>query len=965
MKPEDSVLNKRISRRNFLQASAILGGALGTVGVLSPILGRAQAPGIYSIPGPNPVDTAEGMRLIRSVCLMCHSACGVQYLVDPTGRLLKVDGNPYHPNNSDPHLPYDTAPSTVARARLCAKGQAGMEQAYTPLRIKHPLKRVGPRGSGEWEVITWDQAFTEIIEGGDLFGEGHVDGLRAIRDLDNPADPNAPELGPKANQMVFAVGRHEHGRKEFTDPFWKYAYGTINYRNDHTSICELSHHVAFAAMFQGKTHLKPDILNSKYIIWFGTSPLEANFPMIALSRKLMEFKKRGGKMVVVDPRFSNSAAKADVWVPVKPGTDAALALGIARWILDNGKYDEAFLRNTDKAGANAGDEASWSNATYLVRLDDNSLLHASDAGIEGGGDEWVVASNGEPVIYDSVEQADLEADLEVNGIPCKSAFMLYRERVQEKTIPEYAEICDVDVALIEQIASDFAAAGKQAVADCYRGAVQHTNGTYNAMAIIGLNLLMGNVDWKGGLVAGGSHWHEDGSKSSNKYDLKSNWPLKDDPKRVSPSGALISRDNKSSIKYEDTTEFKQNGYPAKRPWFPLANMIWQEVFAGIDQGYPYPVKALMLVMADPAFTTPAGQLIEETLKDTSKLPLYVCVDRVMSEAAAVADYILPDVGFPERYETPHVSPAIQTKTSGVRQPFWQEEDGHILPKVKKVLPDTMDLIDMLVEIGRRMDLAGIGDDAFGPGLPMNEARDWFSKTIANLAVESGGVPGATEEEQVRYLLARGGRFEDADKAYDGDKVAHKFGERIDFYLEKYATTRNVMTGDFFDGLPKYEPIQDAKGNLVEDSDYPFHLTTYKPVMHTQSRTIENDLLLSLMDTNFVEIHEDDAKVLGVKTGDRVRVTSRSNQEGVVGHAHVGLSVKRGIVAIAMSFGHWQYGAQGWKTDRESVEADAIRGAGVNSNLVMRVDESVGNVALQDLIGGSVSFYDTRVNLETV
>ncbi len=532
---EDNMLNRKISRRQFMKSSLILGGTVGAAGVLSPLSVFAAGEGaipVYSIPGPNPIDTAKGMRIVRGVCLMCHSACGIQCLVDPTGRLVKIDGNPYHPNTRDPHLPYDTAPSVVERSRICAKGQAGMEQVYTPIRIKHPLKRIGPRGSGEWEVISWDKAFTEIIEGGDLFGEGHVDGLRAIRDLNTPIDPEAPELGPKANQFVFAVGRHDHGRKEFTDAFWKNAYGTINFRNDHTSVCELTHHVTYALMFGGKNHLKPDILNSRYIIWWGTSPLEAGFPMIALSRKLMEFKKRGGKMVVVDPRFSNSAAKADVWVPVKPGTDAALALAIARWMIDNKKYDENFLRNTSGKGANAHSETSWCNATYLVRLDNKTLLRAPDAGLNGTKDDFVVASNGTPVVYNSVEQADLEAEMVVNSIPCKSVFTLYRGRVEEKTLAEYANICDVDVGLITQIARDFASAGKGAVSDFYRGPVQHTNGTYNGMAIIALNLLVGNLDWKGGLVVGGSHWHEDGSKPTNTYNL-SNWPPKDDPRRVS------------------------------------------------------------------------------------------------------------------------------------------------------------------------------------------------------------------------------------------------------------------------------------------------------------------------------------------------------------------------------------------------------------------------------------------------
>jgi anaerobic selenocysteine-containing dehydrogenase len=135
------------------------------------------------------------------------------------------------------------------------------------------------------------------------------------------------------------------------------------------------------------------------------------------------------------------------------------------------------------------------------------------------------------------------------------------------------------------------------------------------------------------------------------------------------------------------------------------------------------------------------------------------------------------------------------------------------------------------------------------------------------------------------------------------------------------------------------------------------------VVHTQSRTAENDLLLSIMGQNFVEMHVDDANALGIKTGDQVRVSSRSNPDGIVGHAKVGYSVRPGVVAIANSFGHWQYGSQSWKIGGEATKADPKRGRGLNSNLVMRVDESIGNVGLQDLIGGSASYYDTRVNVQ--
>ncbi|MFQ6039413.1 MAG: molybdopterin-dependent oxidoreductase [Candidatus Poribacteria bacterium] len=940
-------LNAKVDRRTFLKSSFALAGAIGVTSMFEPILGAyAQLSPVYSIPGANPVDTDANVNIVRSICLMCHGGCGIQGLVDGNGRLVKIDGNPYHPNTLDPHLPYETDPSTAERGRICAKGQAGIETLYSPIRIKHPLKRVGPRGSGEWQVISWEQAFTEIIEGGDLFGEGDVEGLRAIRDLETPIDPNAPELGPKANQFVFCSGRIEHGRKEFGDRFAKTGFGTINYRHEHTSICELSHHVAYGLAFGGKHHFKPDALNSKYLIFFGTTPLEANFPMVPLARKLMQFKKNGGKLVIVDPRFSNSAAKADVWVPVKPGADAALALGMVQWIIDNKAYDANFLGNTTQEAANKNGESTWTNATYLVRLDDMTLLNAKDAGLGGSEDDFVVAVNGEPAIYNSVDQADLEADLTVNNIPCKSAFTLLAERAREKTISQYAEICGLDANLIVQLANDFSSYGKQAVADFYRGPVQHTNGVYTALAIIALNLLVGNINWKGGLVVGGGHWHEMGGKSGNLYDLS-----KLNPNAVSPSGVAVSREK---AKYENSTEFKNNGYPAKRPWFPLTNNLWQELFAGIADGYPYPIKALMLNMANPAYSMPAtNQLVIDTLKDTNKVPLFIAIDRVMSETAKLADYILPDVSYLERYSTSHVAPTILTKTSGFRQPM-----------VDKVFPDTKLTEEILIEIAKRMNLPGFGDDGFGPGMPLNTPEDWYLKAAANIASEGDGVPGATEAEKVAYIRARGGRFENAEEAYDGNQVKHKYTKIASLYVEKLAKTKDSMTGQPFDGLPKYEPIKDAMGAQIQDAEYPFQLVTHKLVYHTQSRTGgENLLLLGILPQNYVEINAADAQQLGIATGDIVRVSSASNKEGVTGYARVTEGIRPGVVNIPHSYGHWEYGSKAWKVDGESTEVDKRRGAGVAGNLVMRIDDSIGSVGLQDLIGGSASFYDTWVKVE--
>lgn len=345
-----------INRRAFLRLGLSLGGTLALSGCETiPYLVEKKRekvpPYIWGAAPEDMTEKSSKVKIRYSVCETCPSFCGIRAKVRE-GMLIKIDGNPYHPNSFEPHIPYETDPKDALNfvGSVCVKGQSGIQTLYDPLRVKQPLKRVGPRGSGKWQTISWKQAIEEIVEGGDLFGEGHVKGLKAVRDLDTPIDPDYPEYGPKANQFFFLFGRSGTGQYEFINRFLT-TYGTINWVTEQP-IGSSSYHVATRLCLDGRVDsLRPDILNCEYLIFFGTSPLEANLPMQVYTRKLMRAKsfilgesetlqEKGWieklsynfkhlKWVVVDPRLSTSASKADQWIPIRPGTDAALALGMA------------------------------------------------------------------------------------------------------------------------------------------------------------------------------------------------------------------------------------------------------------------------------------------------------------------------------------------------------------------------------------------------------------------------------------------------------------------------------------------------------------------------------------------------------------------------------------------------------------------------------------------------------------
>ncbi|MHA2054005.1 MAG: molybdopterin-dependent oxidoreductase, partial [Candidatus Hodarchaeales archaeon] len=918
---EENKKSAKINRRQFLKIVGGLGASAAALSLFSPI----SLNSLKSLSVPR--QTSQDFKVVRSVCLQCHSGCGIQVTVADPGtedeRAINIGGNPYHPNTGFPNLPYNTDPESLVDSsgyptfsgKLCAKGRAGLQALYDPLRIKHPLKRVGPRGSGEWEVINWDQALSEITganEDGTDYTERTLpvasgsgtytfDGLKQIRS-DNP------------NKFVFMVGRSEHGRKELSDRIWKDGYGTKNHRNDHTSICELSHHAAFALAFGGKTHVGTDIMNAEFILWMGTSPLEAGFPMLNLTARLMAAKYPDGistplKMVVVDPRFSRTAAKADMWLPVRPGADAALACGMMAYMVNNGWYDETFLRhaNVDTAKAGAPKEFVATDATHLVITQN---LHANERKFLTAGEftgspvdatNPVVTTDGTSGTATEVTGSavighlgNLTLDtsykttaITVNGIECKTVFQLYWEKLWEPVIGTsgtiedllayYADECGdyVSVTTIKDLATEFWSHGKKSVCNFYRGSVQHTNGTYTALALINLNFLVGNIDRRGGMTTGGSHWHEMGSSGNSPYLLSDQFG----GSKASPTGLNIAREK---VSYADAwLGVGSPTYPAERPFFPLTSNVWQEVVAGIRHGEGddptntgfYQTLAVWFHMANPGYSMPGAQLADDMLTDPDpdddtkyKVPLAVTTEIVMGETTKYCDYILPDVSYLERWATPHIAPNVPITASGVRQPVLSTP----------LYPDTKLAEDIYIDVAKRLQLPGVygtdGTDGFGSVLPgsrqrFDTAEDWYRKMIVDFALESGKVPKTgggyyaladwtsasgdseqldeLEEILIDYVLARGGVFEDPDTAYVledgsssgglnneiGEYMRKRYGKMVNFYIESLATEENCMAssaGVYFSGIGFYDRIKNAIGDDIrarDETEYPYMVST--------------------------------------------------------------------------------------------------------------------------------------------
>ncbi|MEW6714436.1 MAG: molybdopterin dinucleotide binding domain-containing protein [Nitrospirota bacterium] len=423
--------------------------------------------------------------------------------------------------------------------------------------------------------------------------------------------------------------------------------------------------------------------------------------------------------------------------------------------------------------------------------------------------------------------------------------------------------------------------------------------------------------------------------------------------------------------------------------------------SGIDQQYPYPCKILFTYFFNPVYSIPGGYRYIETLNNTEKVPLHVSIDITINESNIYADYIVPDVTYSEGHYgflNPH-APAL--KFSGVRTPTIEPLTG----KTSDGRPFCEETF--LIDVAKAAGLPGFGENAIKGKdekmYPLNSAEDFYLRAIANAAT-GAKVPPASQEEiafveknypvakhkdilsenewkQVCYVLARGGIFDKGyEDVFDGDK--HKHGlKRVVLYNEELATTKNSITGEYFSGTLKYTEPMTPKGRIIEeiDKDYPFTVITYKKNLHTQSRTILHTWSMEVFPTNYVEMNEGDAKRLGLKDMDKVRLVSRSNTEGISGEVKITKLIRSGCVGISNHYGHTQMGASrvpikdadyvflgGTKVaDKKGLIPNPKHGTGIQFNYVTRLDEDFANTPMVDVVGGIPDFSSTRVKINKI
>ncbi|MEE9255966.1 MAG: molybdopterin-dependent oxidoreductase, partial [bacterium] len=377
-------------------------------------------------------------RIVKSGCFFCHGGCGILVHVE-NGRAVRVEGDPDHPNN---------------RGELCVKGRAGLEVLYHPDRLLHPLKRAGARGEGKWERIGWDEAI-----------ETCASELAAIIDRHGPLAITGGD-GTKADEVAWIVD------------LFLLNLGSTNRTGPGRAQCMMPRRSASNATLGN--YYSPDYEGGPacLLLW-GDQP-EITHHNSILGWKALAHVKRGGRTIVIDPRRTALARKADAWLRVRPGTDAALAMSMIHVIIEEELYDREFIDN-------------WTNAPYLVDTGTNELLRTS---------------SGKYIVWDRKTQLALPTDapaadparygeFTVGGKACKPAWQLLKERCERYAPERAAAITWVPAAEIARAARLYATSKPAALAWGV-GIDMCVSAHQNARACMILECITGNIDIPGG-----------------------------------------------------------------------------------------------------------------------------------------------------------------------------------------------------------------------------------------------------------------------------------------------------------------------------------------------------------------------------------------------------------------------------------------------------------------------------------
>jgi anaerobic selenocysteine-containing dehydrogenase len=705
-------------------------------------------------------------------CALCISRCGAIAEVED-GRFIALEPDPSHPTGK----------------ALCAKGRAAPELVYHPDRLLYPLKRTRPKGDPDpgWQRVSWDEALD----------------LTAAR-LQGIAQEHGTE------SVVFSVVSPSTSASEDSTIWIERlinAFGSPNLVAS-MELCGWGRYEAtqytFGASVPGA--YMPDLENAGCILFWGYNP---NLARLAHATATLEATRRGARLIVVDPRFTGPARRADIWLQVRPGTDAALALGIANVMIEHGWYDRAFIRD-------------WTNGPLLVRADNGCLLAEQDLVASGSASKYAAWSEsmGRAIVYDPASgnyEGD-QASLALHGtlsvqtlqgeVECRPAFALMEDLCRRYPPERVEAICGI--ASSQTIAAAQMLWEARPVAYyAWSGVEMQTNSTQIARAIAQLSVLTGSFDVPGGNVMYAA------VPAAN----VAGWEFLPEAQRTRALGF------------------------GERPLGPSRwhHVTSEELYRGILEQQPYAVHGLVDFGSNLLLSHAAGKRGREAL---SALDFYVHADLFMNPTAELADIVLP------------VASAFEREGLKIGFDISQEAQSLVQLRQRVVAPqgearsDTEIVFDLAVRLG-------LGEHFWDGDIEAayRHQLDPSGVSLEALRAQPGGVRVPRQTRYRKYAEQQNGSVRGFDTPT----------RKIELYSE-------TMLKHGYPPLPEFaEPLVSPLSRPDLAARYPLILTCAKNTLFCESQHRALPSLRRQARDPEVELHPAAAAQRGIRPGDWVSI----------------------------------------------------------------------------------------------
>ncbi len=827
-----------VTRRTFVKAgSAVVGGTLVAREFLFSPLASQGAETPLSLQGP-----VED--LVPTTCWIGKQDCGMlAHRVD--GRVIKFEGNPANPRNN---------------GTLCPKGQAQIIALYDPNRVKWPLVRTNAKGqTGEWRRASWDEAL-----------EMTAAAINEVR-----------ERNPKL--VLWQKGRSK--AKGFYDDAFTKAIGSS--KLGHGAYCSDTGYRALEYTIGTHAVLHPDFRYTNYMLSWGWNITNAGgnkFCWITWPQHMIRARDRGMKIAHIDPRLRSAGPFADEWLPIKPGTDLALALALCHELIAQDYLDRPYL-------------TTYTNAPSLVK-DDGLFAQVT----VGEGDEAAEVSlvwdeaTGAPVPFGEAESPALEGTYELDGQQFSTAFEVFKDHVSQYTPEWAADITGLPAEQIRRIATDFgenAQIGSTLVVDgvevpyrpvgimAYHMAQQELG--FQAMrAMVMVPMLVGAIGAAGGQLSDFS-W-----KIDKRYAQFEKFEVQDPP-----------------------YDFMLNN----SRYFPINTGFPGMVARVMNDPARYDVEELPEV-AILHMVNPLGSFASqrEFLDSYGKFKFIAAISPWLSETADYfADVVLPSATI-EKYEGPISATNQYIEATTLRIPPMDplfESKGEI-----DIYMDLCEKMGTLYGEGGYLDQVnkalGLVDDLAAFAVPTDRkpaVRDIFDTWARGQGIDEGV---AFFEDPNHSVFVKGPMSPTKMYGYVTDPpfggALHRlYGDSLlDAQRQMQAKGADPLYWQDYTALPTWRsPTMDAS-----PGEYEFYMVSYKLVEHKQARTSFVPLLAELAPGARIDINPTAARRLGIEDGDTVTIESHNAVTGetrsmttVAAHCE---GIRPDTIGVPAHFGLWTH-----------------------------------------------------------